>query len=112
VNLGIAADTPFSDKEAFLVFLGDNEIAHISYGSALARRGVVVSNVQPTGNPYEHPGWMADHWQLHLEECRTLGVPVPDLSTADLKNEQQYADWMKLHSDLHRLQNAALGIYT
>lgn len=112
MNISLSADNPFGNQEAFLVFLGDNEIAHVSFEDALGRRGIVLNNELPVGNPYEDQYWMLNHWQLHLEECSHLGIPVPDLSVADLKDEEQYTDWMRLHAQLHTLQNSALGITT
>ena len=110
VNISPAADAPFGNEEAFLDFLGANEIAHIAFGAALARLGYVVSAPPPLGNPLESEDWLNDHWQRHKDECAIFGVSVPDLSAADLTDESQYSDWMTLHTNLHSAQNAALGI--
>lgn len=110
MNLNMSADTPFGNDEAFLDFLGQNEIAHITYGRFLADRAYLVSALPPLGNPLETPDWLADHWQRHTDECTTLGISVPDLSVVDLRNEEQYLDWMLLHAQLHEAQNLALGI--
>ena len=106
----ISADAPFGNEEAFLDFLGQNEIAHQAYGTALARIGHLVSTVPPIGNPMETPDWLNDHWQRHRDECSPLGLEVPDLSVVELRQEDQYLDWMLLHADLHRQQNNSLGI--
>lgn len=95
-----------------MMFLAVNETAHTAFAMALARRGVVIRSVMPVGNPYDMPDWLGDHWQRHIEECATLHVPVPDLSSADLNDEQEYMDWMELHGQLHRQQNMKLGITT
>ena len=110
MNLKPAADAPFGDEDAFLDFLGQNEIAHVSIGSALARLGYVVSSPPPIGNPNETHDWLLDHWQRHRDECVPLGIPVPDLSSVDLQQEEQYLDWMQQHGDLHAQQNLRLGI--
>ena len=113
VNLGISADVPFGNKDSFDDFLLQNEIAHISYGSNLARqKGIVISAILPVGNPIDHNDWLNDHWRRHAEECQTLGIAVPDLSVVDLKDETQYLDWMMLHAQLHQQQNQKLGIKT
>ena len=110
MNIDNSADSPFGNEESFLDFLGQNEIAHIAFGAALARRGYQVSSPPPIGNPQEHPDWLNDHWLRHRDECATLGIEVPDLSVVDLKQEDQYLDWMLLHADLHQQENVALGI--
>lgn len=110
MNIAPACDAPFGNEEAFLEFLGANEVAHIAIGSALAREGHLVSSPPPMGNPEETPDWLLDHWQRHRDECAPLGIPVPDLSTVDFSDEFQYYDWMLQHKNLHQNQNAALGI--
>ena len=110
MNIAISADTPFGNSEAFLDFLGQNELAHQSIGAALARRGYLVSSPPPIGNPLETTDWLADHWQRHRDECAPLGIGVPDLSVVDLRQEDQYKDWMLLHGQLHTQQNSVLGI--
>ena len=112
MNISPLVDSPFGDREAFLDFLGANEIAHIAFSSALTRRGHIVSAIPPIGNPMETPDWLNAHWQRHRDECSTLGIAVPDLSVVDLHDEHQYLDWMILHGQLHRQQNEALGITT
>lgn len=112
MNLDASADIPFEDEEGFMDFLGQNEIAHAGFAQALAQRGYVVSWPQPFGNPGEFPDWLNDHWQRHIDECSTLGIAVPDISSVDLKDKEQYLDWMLLHAQLHDLQNTALGITT
>jgi hypothetical protein len=110
MNIEAAANAQFGDEDAFLDFLGQNEIAHQTIGAALARDGHIVSSPPPIGNPLETKDWLNDHWQRHRDECKPLGISVPDLSVADLKVEEQFSDWMILHSDLHSQENAALGI--
>lgn len=110
MNIGASVDAPFGNDEAFLDFLGQNEIAHVAFGDALARRGHLVSTPPPIGNPKETSDWLNDHWQRHRDECATLGIAVPDLSVVDLEQEDQYLDWMLLHANLHARQNLALGI--
>ena len=110
MNIGMAADTPFGDRNGFLDFLLQNEVAHIAFQTALAQRGVTISTVLPVGNPMEHGSWMFDHWQRHIEESSSLGIAVPDLSGYNLHDAEQYADWMYQHGDLHRAQNEKLGI--
>ena len=110
MNIGPAADTPFGDDTGFLDFLGLNELAHQSFADALARRGRPVAPPPPSGHPLETPDWLNDHWQRHRDECSSLGIPVPDLASVDLRDEAQYRDWMNLHGDLHAQQNESLGI--
>ena len=110
MNLGPSADIPFEDHNGFLDFLGRNEVAHSGYAQALAARGYEVSAPQPLGDPRETPDWLNDHYQRHIDECSSLNIAVPDLSSVDLKQKDQYLDWMLLHAELHDLQNLALGI--
>jgi hypothetical protein len=110
VNIGPASEAPFGDDESFLDFLGQNELSHISIGKALALNGYILTSAPPIGNPLETSDWMLDHWQRHREECLPLGIPVPDLSTANLRDEVEYEDWMQLHAILHEQENSLLGI--
>jgi len=112
MNISNAVDAPFGDQESFLDFLGQNEIAHVAFGTALARLGHIIASPPPIGNPNESHDWLNDHWHRHRDECVTLGIAVPDLSSVDLQDEEQYRDWMLLHGELHTQQNKALGITT
>ena len=111
VNLLPASDAPFGNEEAFMDFLGQNEISHQGIADALARNlGSTVAPLPTVDGPSVSEDWLNDHWQRHISECLPLGIIVPDLSSVDLKNENEYLDWMSLHGALHVLQNAALGI--
>jgi hypothetical protein len=111
VNIGLHADAPFEDDRAWLEFLGAHEQAHQTIVQALARRGHVISRPSLVSDPRDDPMWLLDHGRLHAAEAAALGGSSPDLESVDLTDEIQYQDWMRLHADVHRAENAALGIY-
>ena len=111
-TLSLSADAPFDDKEAFLEFIGLNEIAHQTIARFLQKFGIPISRVPLSESPLSNSDWLLDHWTLHIAEGRALGISVPDLSAVDFSDEQQYLDWMRSHAALHEAENLALGIFT
>ena len=111
-TISIFADAPFDDKEAFLEFIGLNEIAHQTIARFLQKFGIPISRIPLSESPLSNSNWLLDHWTLHESEGRALGIPVPDLSAVDFNDEQQYLDWMRSHAALHEAENLALGIFT
>ena len=111
-KITLAADSPFDDKDAFAEFVGINEIAHQTIARFLQNLGFVIPRVPLTQSPLENPDWLLDHWVLHKAEGNALGIPVADLSSVDLTQEDQYLDWMRSHAALHDAENRALGILT
>ena len=111
MNLDLASDNPFDDKDAFIDFLGMNEVSHQQICEFMQRKGLNPAEVSMHGDPTENETWLQDHYQQHLIEFNLLGLSdLPDLSVVDLSNKEQYLDWMQLHSAVHDLVNATLGI--
>ena len=108
----MCADAPFGNQEAFNDFLGQHDLAHTTIASTMARKGSVLNVVPLADTPVDNKDWLLDHYSTHVEIGRYIGQSVPDISSVDLKNEEQYLDWMLLHAQLHEQINAALGIYT
>lgn len=115
MNLDIASDNPYDDKDAFVDFLGQNEIAHQQINEFMLRAGLSPLNFSLTSNPQENPNWLADHYQLHINEFNLLNLGadnLPDLSVVDFTDQGQYLDWMQDHAAVHDYVNQVLGITT
>jgi hypothetical protein len=111
MNIEASSLAEFGDHDAFTDFLCQNEIAHFTFARVLSEKlNQIISTPAPAGDPMHSENWLLDHWQRHVDECQNLGISVPDLFSYDLKQEGDFYDWMDLHSSLHTLQNAALGI--
>ena len=112
MNISISSDNPFGDEPAFQDFLGQHQIAHDTINRFLAGSGKLVSAVPLADTPIGNNDWLLDHYQLHLEIGIAIGQSVPDLASVDLTKEDQYLDWMQIHSYLHQQINSFLGITT
>ena len=111
MNLSPFSDMEFDDERAFEDFqlshgLAHQKIAQVMFGN---------SNFYTTYPLFETPGqdrnWLLVHQAEHQSIFNLLGMTgLPDLATVDLKDEDQFDDWMQQHDDVHRRINAALGI--
>ncbi len=55
--------------------------------------------------------YLLDHYQAHLSNASLLNLPgIPDLSSVDLADPNQYGDWMALHAQVHANEDSALGL--
>ena len=94
-----------------MAFLGDHDEAHRAIDAVRSRAGSSVNTVPMADSPLNHPDWMLDHWQKHVEIGRDTGIPVPDLTGYDLRNEEQFYTWMReIHAPLHERINEFYGI--
>jgi hypothetical protein len=58
----------------------------------------------------DNKDWMMDHWSVHLDIGKALGLAVPELVGYDLRDSSQFYDWMSIHGKMHSDINDALGI--
>ena len=112
MNIAIVSDAPFGNVDAFNDFLGVHDIAHQTIARFLASAGRPLNSVPLADTPVDNPDWMLDHYQIHVSIGSAIRQSVPDLSSVDLTNEEQYRDWMLIHADLHEQINYALRITT
>ncbi len=110
MNLTPYADTQHGDEAGFLEFLGAHEMAHEAIALALGAKGKVVARPPLTDDPRVSPSWLLAHQELHRAEASALGTGMPDMSSVDWNNPDDFSDWMKLHADVHAAENAALNI--
>lgn len=104
-------DTPFGDQDAFKDFLFNNSRAHHDVATKLEQMGHSI-DAYPLTDMSDENDWKEIHNQTHQQEFSLLGlIGLPDLSEVDLKDEQQYDDWMQAHADAHFAVNTALGLF-
>lgn len=113
MNLTPSSFAEFDDDDAFLVFLGDHEIAHQQFVEKLSIQGFSITSLPLIESPKDSPQWLQDHYSIHLEIAAAINQQdLPDLSSVDLNQEGQYLDWMQLHAYTHDEINTILGINT
>jgi len=117
MNMGILGEVQFGDDAALLVFLGEHVIAHTGIDQAM----VDAYGIDPLNYPLDtdvagfkekaNSDWLLTHYRVHSNIANTLGlIGLPDLSDVNMKNEQEYYDWMDAHNAEHEKINLALGL--
>ena len=108
---------PYGDVEALRTFLGEHAIAHTGIDQAMIDTySIDPLNVPLEGNVEQFMGgantdWLLAHYQVHLNIAAYLGTTgLPDLADVDLKNEQQFNDWMDAHNAEHQKINVYLNL--
>lgn len=112
MNALLLTDVIVDDDDSWFSFEGLHNIMHSTAYERLLLRGLVPTNF-PLGNfPRDgNEGYLLDHWEVHRSIARLLNLPdIPDLSSVDLQEPGEAADWMELHALVHRNENLALGI--
>ena len=111
MNIDITADVTFDSQPSFLDFVGLNELAHNAIVNAAVQKGFVIQS-RPLDNPLGNmKGWLLDHYIQHKAEFDALGLTgLPDISTVDLEDKEQFKDYMQIHASLHELENAKVGL--
>jgi hypothetical protein len=110
MNLSPFADAPFDDENAFTDFLGAHEVAHQTIANRVTALGRIVTTLPISDAEEDMTDWLLDHYDIHRQIAAALGTHVPDISSVDLDDENQYLDWMRTHASMHESINAALGI--
>ena len=110
-NLQIYRDVAPDDEAAWLDFMGAHEIRHKVIADAVAAAGKQTQSFPLADHSKADPQWLYDHYQMHIGLTVALGLPPPpDLASMDLENHSQFSDWLLLHSQVHDLVDAALGL--
>ena len=110
MNLSPYSDLPFGDTLGWQEFIARHEIAHQTIAAALQRTGKVANRVPLIGDPRDNEQWMVDHAAMHTAINRQIGLIDVDLLSADLNDEQEYLDWMRLHAAVHKSENSLLNL--
>ena len=111
MNLSISADIQFSDKDGFLDFLGQHELAHQTITRKLQSFGGQTPNYPLTDTPRGDPDWLRNHYAIHQAIASQLLQADPTyLADANLDDPQQFDDWMSAHASLHEQINFRLSI--
>jgi hypothetical protein len=110
MDMSIYTDMPFDDKEAKKSFLLDNSLSHALIGKTLEQLGKSI-NAYPLNEMGNEKDWLNNHNDLHHQELILVGINQDiDLADVDMKDKQQWYDWMQQHALIHNYVNSALGI--
>ena len=112
MNALLFSDVEFSSEDAWASFNLLHGVAHQA-----AYQKILALDITPTYLDLfvfpreENQTYLKDHWAVHQSNARALGINgLPDLSTVDLSDPEQYQDWMQLHYQVHQRENAVLGV--
>ena len=101
MNIAPYVDCEFGDEEALDQFKWVHLLSHGSVNDFIESQGLPVTDYQ-MDNMENLPDWMFQHYQMHVQEARLLGLTAPqDLQLYDLKNESEFLDWMSIHGQEH-----------
>jgi hypothetical protein len=107
----VLGDVPFGDEEAFKVFLGDHLLCHQGLSAEIERLFGVAPESYPLGDTSGDSDWLLNHYRMHLSLQSIIGLTgLSDLSDVDFDDEQQFTDWMLIHSTEHQNLNLVLNL--
>lgn len=117
MNMGVLGLVQHNDKDALTVFLGEHAIAHTGINQAI----VDLYGIDPLNYPLDvdvdgflgatSSDWLLTHYRVHSNISAQLGlIGLPDLADVNLKNEQEFGDWMDAHNAEHDKINYTLGL--
>ena len=117
MNIEVIGLVPYGDSDSLTTFLGEHTIAHNGIDEAM----IDLLGIDPINVPLEtnieqflggrNTDWLLTHYQVHTNISAILGLTgLPDLADVDLKDEQQFYDWMDAHNAEHQKINLILGL--
>ena len=100
------------DEATLLQFSFANMAEHHKIAQTLFDdRGIRVDIFILDPLPINDPGvWLYQHQQAHNDQNAALGISGNDLTTVDLKDQGQFAAWIRLHAIEHREGAQILGL--
>ena len=109
MNPLLFADVPFDSHEGWEAFSRDHLVSHQHSYLRLTEAGK-----KPTYSPLgdfprqDNANYLNDHQQVHSANFRGFGISgLPDLSSADFNNQEQYYDWIQQHAQVHAAEDGA-----
>ena len=98
------------DRQSLVALFDANEIQHARVSVQFARSGV-LSAYPMASIPMPDENWQRHHSDEHNFWLSVLSLASPgELSSFDLNDQQQFAQWCDIHAQHHDLVNAALGL--
>jgi len=110
-NIVLPSDLVFGNEHSFLEFVAQNAYEHKQWLTAALTSNITWQTFPLFDIGSEPSGWLQVHQQEHLNITTALGINgPPDLQTVDLKNEEQFYQWLLLHTAEHQKIEQALGL--
>ena len=114
MDISIFNDFVFSNEEAWEDFLMANAKSHDLYNVTLEGLGLPINSVNLIDMDDSQDGrndWLQNHNVAHQYLAATLGIDtVPDLYDVQLKDDNQFANWLQLHIQQHQLADLILNL--
>ena len=99
-----------NDRQSLTALFDANEIQHARVSVNLAQQGV-LSAYPMAATPMPDENWKRHHSDEHNFWLAVLNLASPgELSSYDMEDPVQFAQWCDIHAQHHDLVNAALGL--
>jgi hypothetical protein len=131
--IDLSATTSFGDDSGMKNFFLVHRFIHDQTAAALSAKFHVASSsfgiydsladeawlaLMKNGKAGTRPppalaGWLKIHADIHVANYTLLGqtpTTAPDLSLVDFGDQEQFYDWMFVHSQMHDFEQSSLGL--
>lgn len=105
------SDFKNDDKEAWNLFLFQNQQEHRAMSLAIQQKLFLTPSAYPITDLGNVTDWLLNHNDMHqsLAQLLDLGI-IPDLSSVDFTDVSQFETWMQNHAAIHDQINILLGL--
>ena len=111
MNLSPFSDLPFGDDDAWDDFSLAHSLAHDKIAQVMYSNSNYYETYPLEETPQHDRNWLLNHQSEHQSIFSLLNLTgLPDLSTVDFAKQDEFEDWVFLHSQIHTTINAQLGI--
>ncbi len=112
MNANLFDDIPFDSEDAWGAFQINHGVTHHSVYRAILAQGKIPFYLPLFEFPrLENSGYLNDHYQVHRSQARLLGISqIADISIGDFEDPSQFANWLKIHAQIHAVENQVLGL--
>ena len=101
---------PYGDRTAWIDFLGQHELQHREFASAIRAAGKASYPLLPLGDGGGDE-WHQAHQLVHQGETSSLGIASsPDFTAYDLDDANDFSTWTFLHALQHVTIRKQLGL--
>lgn len=111
MNISVFTDIESDDALAFEDFSLAHAMSHEQIYTTLLTSGIVVQHYPYLDTKTWDRDWLLFHQIEHQAIYDALqATGMPDLASANLKDEGEFATWMDLHRQVHEYINQALNL--
>jgi hypothetical protein len=111
-SITIYQQMDFDDKIGIASFLQAHAARHSMYSQISTTRGLQFANTNLT--PYPDDDWFQRHYVAHnyLQSFINSNTPsgLSELTDYDWSDQDNFSQWMQLHTVIHQQIDQALGI--